>query len=63
MPNDKDSAFTLSKELISNNDAKDALKAKIKGYKESIKAYDERNDVIMGELRVHTGIEEPETDY
>jgi hypothetical protein len=50
----KNEAYKLSKELISNNDAIDALKAKTKGHKESIKVYDERNEVVMGELRVHT---------
>jgi molybdopterin converting factor small subunit len=49
----KEEAYKLSKELISNNDAIDALKAKMKGHKESIKAYDERNAVIMGEIRVY----------
>lgn len=55
-------AYKLSKELIGNNDSIDALKAKMKGHKESIKAFDERNEVIMGELRVHVEAEELKTD-
>ncbi len=47
-------AFKLSKELIGNNDKMSAFRVKIKDLKESIKAFDERNEVIMGELRVHT---------
>ena len=49
-------AYKLSRELLKNNDAIGALKAKMKDHKEGIKSYDERNEVIMGELRVHTGI-------
>ncbi len=47
-------AYKLSKELISNNDAIDKIKDKMKEDKETIKSYVERNDTIMGELRVHT---------
>ena len=47
-------AYKLSKELISNNDQIDKIKEKMKNDKETIKAFGERNEVIMGELRVHT---------
>ena len=47
-------AYKLSKELISNNDAIVKIKEKMKADKENIKAFDERNEVVMGELRVHT---------
>lgn len=50
----KEEAYKLSTELISNNDAIDKIKEKMKADKENIKAFDERNGVIMGELRVHT---------
>lgn len=50
----KNEAYKLSTELISNNDAIDKIKDKMKADKEAIKSYDERNGVIMGELRVHT---------
>lgn len=53
----KEEAYKLSKELISNNDAIGTIKEKMKADKENIKAYDERNEVIMGELRVHTEAE------
>ncbi len=52
--NNIQSAYNLSKELISNQDHITALQVKIKGNKECIKSYLERNEVIMGELRVHT---------
>ncbi len=52
--NNIQSAYNLSKELITNQDHITALQVKIKGNKECIKSYLERNEVIMGELRVHT---------
>ena len=53
-PESKNEAYKLSKELIENNDKMGELQGKIKGHKESIKAFAERNEVVMGELRVHT---------
>jgi hypothetical protein len=65
MANDesRNEAYKLSKELISNNDAIGKIREKMKGDKESIKAFDERNVIIMGELRVHVEAENltPET--
>ena len=60
MTTDIESAFILSKELIENIDKVSRVKSKMKGLKDEIKAYDERNEIIMGELRVHT--EEVELD-
>ena len=53
MADNKTEAYKLSRELIENNDKMGELQAKIKGHKESIKAFAERNEVVMGELRVH----------
>jgi hypothetical protein len=47
-------AYKLSRELISNNDAIGKIKESMKADKERIKAFDERNEIVMGELRVHT---------
>ena len=54
MADNKTEAYKLSKELIENNDKMAELQGRIKGHKESIKAFAERNEVVMGELRVHT---------
>lgn len=58
----KNEAYKLSAELISNNDAIGKIKEKMKGDKETIKSFDERNAVIMGELRVHTEADNPNAD-
>lgn len=50
----KNEAYKLTKELISNNDAIAKIKDSMKADKDRIKAFDERNEVVMGELRVHT---------
>lgn len=54
MANSVEEAYKLSKELIANNDKIANFKDTIKAHKENIKAIEERNVVIMGELRVHT---------
>ncbi len=54
MADSMNEAYKLSKELISNNDKINAIKEKMKADKENIKAFEERNVVVMGELRVHT---------
>jgi len=54
MANSIEEAYKLSKELISNNDKIADIKEKMKAEKENIKAFEERNVVVMGELRVHT---------
>ena len=51
---ERDNVYTLTKELCDNNQAIDNIKEKMKGNKDSIKAYDERNESIMDELRVRT---------
>ncbi len=54
MSDSKQSVFDLTKEMISNHQKIDNIKIKMKDQKDEIKAYDERNAVIMGELKVHT---------
>ncbi len=54
MSDNKDSVFNLTKELLSNGQHIGNIKDKMKAHKDEIKAYDERNEVIMGELKVHT---------
>jgi hypothetical protein len=54
MANEKDKVFTLVSELSKNNRLIGAEQTKIKGLKDAIKAYTERNITIIDELAVHT---------
>lgn len=62
MATKQEEAYKLSRELINNNDKIGLIKEKIKVDKENIKAYEERNVVVMGELRVHTEDDNINTD-
>jgi len=57
----KEKTFQLTKEMIHNNHLKGLNEEKIKGLKDINKSFDERNQVIMGELKVHTE-EDPDTE-
>ncbi len=46
--------YELTKELCGNNRMIGTLNAKTKGIKDEVKAFQERNVVIMDELKVHT---------
>jgi hypothetical protein len=54
MANEEKKVFELTKELCSNNLFISNQTAKLKGIKDVIKSYSERNAAIMDELKVHT---------
>ncbi len=58
----KDEVYKLTKELLDNKQHVSNIQIKIKCHKDEIKSYSERNEIIMGELRVHTDFDDLDID-